>query len=52
MIVKSCWKYVDDLTLGKICEANKCSKAQILIDNVKTKASDSNMTVNDNKSSI
>ena len=46
------WKYVDDLTLGEICEANECSKAQILIDNVKTKASVSNMTVNDSKSSI
>ena len=33
------WKYVDDLTLGEIYEANECSKAQILIDNVKTKAS-------------
>ena len=46
------WKYVDDLTLGEICEANECSKAQILIDNVKTKASSSNMKVNDSKSSI
>ena len=40
------WKYVDNLTLEEICEANECSKAQILIDNVKTKASNSNMTVN------
>jgi hypothetical protein len=43
---------VDNLTLGEICEANKCSKAQILTDNVKTKASSSNMKVNDSKSSI
>ena len=42
------WKYVDDLTLGEICKANGRSKAQILIDNVKTKTSVSNMTVNDN----
>ena len=40
-----CWKYVDDLNQGENCEANECSKAQILIDNVKTKASVSNMTV-------
>ena len=46
------WKYVDDLTLGEICEANECSKGEILIDNVKTKASDSNMTANDSESSI
>ena len=40
------WKCADDLTLGEICETIECSKAQILIDNVKTKASVSNMTVN------
>ena len=44
--------YADDLTLGEICEANECSKAQILIDYVKIKASVSNMTVNHSKSSI
>jgi hypothetical protein len=25
---EDCWKYVDSFTLGEICEANECSKAQ------------------------
>jgi hypothetical protein len=49
---KGRWKYVDDLTLGEICEANECIIAQILIHNVKAKASSSNMKVNDSKSPI
>jgi len=46
------WIYVDDLTLGEICEANECSKAQVLLDNVETKASVSNKAINDSNSSI